>query len=72
MAELNRSNRFATKNATTGRMLHVGYWDACRILKEGGELYERVMPEGSTNRAERARIPWTLVINPDSAESPDG
>lgn len=72
MADLNRSNRFATKLASTGKMHHVDYYDACRIFKEGGELYERVMPACSTTAAERALIPWTPVINPDLKESADG
>ena len=59
MADLDGRNDFATKTEK-GRYVILNYFDARVRWREGGELYERVVPKGCTPR-EKAQIPWTLV-----------
>jgi hypothetical protein len=60
MRDLNRRNEFARKGAT-GQFWTVTYGEAWLMLKRGEPVYERVLPEHGITRAEKARIPWTLV-----------
>lgn len=61
MADLNRRNVFARKGELSGRMIKLDYMDAYALWKQGGELFEKIMPDHSWTRAEKARIPWTPV-----------
>jgi hypothetical protein len=67
MRDLNRRNEFAWKSST-GRYFRLGYSEAWARLKQGEEVYERILPDCSITVQEKARIPWTLV-NPNAEET---
>lgn len=69
--ELSRTNPLAYKGERSGKYFRISWGDALEMLKRGETVYEKVLPACSTNRAERAAIPWTPV-NLDDHAAPGG